>query len=138
VILVDTGPLVALFDPKDDAHSDVRRVLRSLREPLITTAPVLTEAFHLLDPGSRGAEALRAFLRKDGAAVWFLDGISLKRALDLMDRYADRPMDFADASLVTAAESLRITRVFTLDRSDFTTYRARIGRSHRGFRLIGS
>jgi uncharacterized protein len=137
VILVDTGPLVALFDPKDDAHSETRRALKNIREPLITTAPVLTEAFHLLDPGSRGSEALRAFLRKDGASVWFLESPSLKRALDLMDHYADRPMDFADASLVTAAEFLRVTRVFTLDRRDFTTYRARIGRSHRGFRLIG-
>lgn len=138
MILVDTGPFVALFDPKDDAHAEARHVLKAIREPLVTTAPVLTEAFHLLDPASRGAQALRTFLRQDGAAVWFLDGKSLIRALDLMDRHADRPMDFADASLVAAAESLRTTQVFTLDRHDFTTYRARIGRSHRGFRLVGA
>jgi predicted nucleic acid-binding protein len=119
------------------AAARLARVLQGIREPLVTTAPVLTEAFHLLDPGSRDAAALRAFLRQDGTAVWFFEGASLKRALDLMDRYADRPMDFADASLVTAAESLRTTRVFTLDRRDFTAYRARIGRSHRAFRLVG-
>jgi uncharacterized protein len=137
VILVDTGPFVALFDPRDDAHADTRRVLQGIHEPLVTTAPILTEAFHLLDPGGRGAAALRTFLRKDGVAVWFFDDSSLHRALDLMEHYADRPMDFADASLVAAAESLRTTRVFTLDRSDFATYRARIGRSHRGFRIVG-
>jgi uncharacterized protein len=136
VILVDTGPFVALFDPRDDAHADVRRTLQNIREPLVTTAPVLTEAFHLLDPGSRGSAVLRTFLAKDGAAVWFFDKPSLQRAFELMERYTDRPMDFADASLVAAAEQLRTTRVFTLDRDDFSTYRARIGRSHRSFRII--
>jgi hypothetical protein len=138
MILVDTGPFVALFDPKDDAHAETRHVLQRLRGPLVTTAPVLTEAFHLLDPGSRGAAALRTFVRKDGVAVWFFESTSLHRALDLMERYADRPMDFADASLVAAAEQLRTTRVFTLDRNDFSAYRARIGRSHRGFRIVGA
>jgi predicted nucleic acid-binding protein len=110
--------------------------LQHLREPLVTTAPVLTEAFHLLDPASRGAAVLRQFLQRDGAAVWFLEQGSLKRAFELMERYADHPMDFADASLVVAAEQLRSTRIFTLDRNDFSTYRVRIGRSQRGFRVI--
>jgi uncharacterized protein len=136
VILVDTGPLVALFDPRDDAHASARAVLQGIREALVTTAPVLTEAFHLLDPGSRGAGALREFLQADGASVWFFEPQTLKRALELMKRYEDRPMDLADASLVAAAEQLRLTRVFTLDRSDFATYRVRIGRSQRAFRLI--
>ncbi len=57
-------------------------------------------------------------------------------AFELMERYADRPMDFADASLVAAAEQLRTTRIFTLDRNDFATYRARIGRAQRGFRIL--
>ncbi len=53
-----------------------------------------------------------------------------------MEQYADRPMDFADASLVAAAEDLRLTRVFTIDRRDFLTYRARIGRKPRAFTLV--
>jgi hypothetical protein len=53
-----------------------------------------------------------------------------------MDRYADHPMDMPDASLVTAAESLRSTTVFTLDRSDFRAYRARIGRTLKAFTLV--
>jgi predicted nucleic acid-binding protein len=136
VILLDTGPIVALFDPKDDAHVEARRMLRGLRGPLVTTTPVLTEAFHLLDPGSQGATALRAFLQRDGAVLWFMEIASLTRALELMERYADHPMDFADASLVTAAEQLRTTQIFTLDQNDFSSYRARIGRSHRGFKVL--
>lgn len=136
MILLDTGPIVALFDPKDGAHKRARVTLQSIREPLVTTVAVLTEAFHLLDPGSQGAAALRAFVSGGGARVFELSDEKLWRAFELMQTYSDQPMDLADASLVVAAESLRTTRVFTLDRSDFTVYRARVGRSLRGFRLV--
>jgi uncharacterized protein len=137
VILVDTGPLVALFDPKDDAHEHARRVLATLRTRLVTTVPVLTEALHLLNPGSRGAGALLQFVRASGLEVWFLTRQSLARSFELMERYADHPMDLADASLVAAAETLRSTTVFTIDRRDFLAYRARIGKTARGFTLVG-
>jgi uncharacterized protein len=45
-------------------------------------------------------------------------------------------MAFADASIVLAAEALRTTKIFTLDRVDFASYRVRAGRSHRAFRLL--
>jgi len=133
VILVDTGPLVALFDPRDDAHAETRTLLALLREPLFTTVAV---PFHLLDPGSRGSAALREFITAGGMNVWFLSADALTRCFELMEQYADHPMDLADASLVTAAEHLRTTRVFTLDRRDFATYRARIGRSRKAFTLL--
>ena len=136
MILVDTGPLVALFDPRDDAHAETRALLASVREPLFTTVAVLTEAFHLLDPSSRGSAALREFMNAGGMTVWFLSADSLARCFELMEQYADHPMDLADASLVTAAEHLRTTRIFTLDRRDFVTYRARIGRSRKAFTLL--
>jgi uncharacterized protein len=61
--------------------------------------------------------------------VWHFDGTMLLRAFELMEIYSDHPMDLADASLVTAAESLNIRTVFTLDRRDFEAYRVR--RGHR-------
>lgn len=136
MLLVDTGPLVALFDPRDRDHRAVRATLEHIREPLVTTVPVLTEAFHLLGPGSRGAQALGEFLERHGLQVWFLSDPTLGRSVELMAKYADHPMDLADASLVVAAEALRSTRVFTLDRRDFATYRARIGRTIRRFSVI--
>jgi uncharacterized protein len=39
-----------------------------------------------------------------------------------MERYADCPMDLADATLVVLAEERGISRIFTLD-SDFHIYR---------------
>jgi uncharacterized protein len=69
VILVDTGPCVALFDPQDAQHTRCREVLRTLREPLYTTVPVLTEAFHMLLPGSYGSDNLRDFIGRGGLLV---------------------------------------------------------------------
>jgi predicted nucleic acid-binding protein len=127
MILVDTGPFVALFDPQDAEHELCKEVLQSIREPLRTTVPVLTETFHLLTPNSIGADRLCDFILEGGVSVWFLDTAALGRAFDLMDQYHDHPMDLADASLIVAAESLRITKIFTLDRSDFHVYRIRRG-----------
>lgn len=137
MILVDTGPFVALFDPRDASHRRCREVLKTFREPLVTTVPVLTEAFHMLSPSSTGADRLRDFIARAGATVWFFDSATLQRAFELMEQYADHPMDLADASLIVAAETLATTRVFTIDRQDFQTYRIR--RGHRSVRaeIIG-
>lgn len=136
MILLDSGPLVALFDPLDAEHARCDKTLDTITERLVTTTPVLTEAFHLLDPGSRGAAVLRRYIRDSGVSLWTLGDDAVFRALDLMEQYEDRPMDFADASLVAAAESLRVTTIFTLDRSDFTAYRPRIGRTLSRFRIL--
>jgi uncharacterized protein len=137
VILVDTGPLVALFDPQDAQHARCRAVLRTLREPLTTTVAVLTEAFHMLSPGSHGARQLRAFIRQGGLAVWFMDAAAVARAFALMEQYADHPMDLADASLIVAAEVLHTRKIFTIDRQDFATYRIRRGHRYYGVDMIG-
>jgi predicted nucleic acid-binding protein len=137
VILVDTGPLVALFDPRDGDHRRCQRTLQGIREPLRTTVPVLTEAFHLLEPSSMGSDRLRDFVARGGLPVFFLTPPSLSRAFELMEQYADHPMDLADASLVVAAESLGARRVFTLDRSDFGTYRIRRGHRAQAFDIVG-
>jgi uncharacterized protein len=156
MILVDTGPLVALFDRRDAEHDRCKHVLKGLREPLTTTTPVLTEVFSMLGPGSRESSRLREFIDRRGLSIWFLDDRSLARAFELMKSYADHPMDLADASLVAAAESLGALKVFTVDRNADcgltlrrgldqkveqgarvaqerrrATYRRRIGRAHR-------
>jgi hypothetical protein len=130
MILVDTGPLIALFDRKDGLHEKCRRTLRSLRSQLVTTVPVLTEAFHILSPESPGSDGLRDFVARGGMRTWFFDQQALVRAFELMEQYADHPMDLADASDVSAAEALGTRRIFTIDRRDFSTYRIRRGHRH--------
>ena len=136
MILVDAGPLVAIFNPKDADHRLCRVALQGLREPLVTTTPILTEAFHILGPGTGAANRLRDFIEKDGVAMWFLDRQGLSRGFELMEVYADRPMDFADASLVAAAERLDIRTIFTIDRNDFATYRVRRGHRHYALAIV--
>lgn len=130
MIIVDTGPFVALFDPQDAEHTRCKDSLSVLRDPLFTTIPVLTEAFHLLTPNSMGANRLRDFILDGGVSLWFMDEVSTTRAFELMEQYGDHPMDLADASVIVAAESLRTAKVFTLDLADFKRYRIRRGHRH--------
>ena len=136
MILVDTGPLVALFDPQDEQHNRCRATLKEIRECILTTTPVLTEAFHILGPASIGSDRLREFVEDGGLSVWFLDRAWLTRAFELMELYADYPMDLADASLIAAAEALGTRKVFTIDRKDFETYRVRRGHRHYPVEIV--
>jgi predicted nucleic acid-binding protein len=99
----------------------------------MSTIPALTETFHLLDPGSTGGQALMDFIVDGGMSITCPDDQAVGRAFELMLQYRDRPMDFADASLVVAAEIFRIRKVFTLDRGDFASYRVK--RGHRNYPL---
>jgi predicted nucleic acid-binding protein len=136
LILVDTGPLVALFDPKEVEHARCRTVLRGITEPLGTTLATLTEAFHILSPDSIGSDRLREFVLQDGLQVLPLGRKTLERAFELMEKYRDHPMDLADASLVAVAEVLPTRKVFTLDRNDFSTYRLRRGHRHVAVEIV--
>lgn len=137
MILVDAGPLTALFDSKDAAHRLCVETLKSIDEPMATTPPVLTEAFHLLGPSSAGARNLMDFISEGGLKVLFLDEDGLLRCFELMAQYADAPMDFADASLVAMAESRNSRKVFSVDRGDFATYRIKRGHRYIGFDILG-
>lgn len=136
MILADTGPLVALFDPKDPFHSKTVRALEKMQDPLVSTIPVLTEAFYMLSPESQGASRLRDFVSGRGLSIWFFTAAALERAFELLEQYADHPMDFADASLVVAAEAIQTRRIFTLDRNDFETYRVKRGHRHLSFQIL--
>jgi predicted nucleic acid-binding protein len=74
---------------------------------------------------------LRDFVEEGGLQIRLFDRPSLTRAFELIERYADYPMDLADASLVAAAEPLGTSKVFTIDRKDFETYKVR--RGHRSY-----
>ena len=132
-VLVDTGPLVALFDPSDRDHHPCRKVLATMtKDRLVTSLAVVTEATYLLGFSTAAQAALLSFLGAGAVETEAIAGVDLERAAVLMKKYADLPMDFADATLVVLAERLSTTRVFTLDKRDFGIYR--LGR--RRFRLL--
>lgn len=129
MILVDTGPLVALVHREDTHHQRCAATLRSFRDPLGTTWPVMTEAMHLLSFSWQAQDALWEMNALQVLKILPLDSADLPRIRQLMQKYKDLPMDLADATLVRVAEREGIRRVFTIDRRDFALYRpAKIGR----------
>ena len=101
---------------------------------LVTTGAVVTEVMYFLSDTSDGPLAFAEMLT--GAAVQIVDALQPSRVLTaakLMAKYADTPMDFADATLVGAADQLGILDILTLDRRGFSTYRTSAGKR---FRLV--
>lgn len=121
MISVDTGALIGLLDKSDDHHSRAKSFFSTLQEPLITTLPVITEACYLLSHQAK-CNLLRSF---DAGAIeiFSLGTQHFARMLHLIERYADLPMDFADASFVVLAEALGHGRIITVDQRDFSVYR---------------
>lgn len=123
MILVDAGPLVALVDRRDTYASMCVQVAATIREPIVTVWPVLAEAMHLLDGVPHGYEQLWQLYERSALAIAGLDARDVPRMRELMRKYADLPMDLADAALVRVAERENIRRIFTVDRRDFEVYR---------------
>lgn len=124
--LTDAGPLIALIDAGEPDHAACVAALDDLRLPLVTTWPAFTEAMYLLvrAGGSPARRALWRLVETDRLSIADLSEQATRRTARLMDEYADRPMDLADASLVALAEERGLRRVFTLD-ADFHVYRLR-------------
>ncbi len=125
-MLCDTSPLVALIRRNERQHLACRKVISSLRQPLITTWPCFTEASYLLSDrgGYPPLETLWSYFNAGTLQFYHLTEIDCQRMQVLLKRYQDLPMDLADASLVAAAESLNQKTIFTLD-GDFYVYRFR-------------
>jgi predicted nucleic acid-binding protein len=134
-LLLDTGALVSLLDRSQTHHLKCSRAFADWTGPVVSTEAVLTEATHLL-AGVRGGRATCVdFFLSGGALLVPSSTSSLQRVRKLLDKYADLPMDFADATLVALAEELDCTSVFTTDRTDFSVYRIK---GRKPFRILPS
>ena len=132
--LVDTGPLVAYLDRADPMHEPVARTLDRFSEQLATTSAVITEAMHLLAAAPDGPVLLAEFVQTAGLRVSEATRPEqIQQAVLLMRKYADTPMDFADATLVLLADAIGVLEMLTLDRRGFSTYRTAKGKR---FRLV--
>lgn len=123
MIIIDTGPIVALFDKDDQYHQVCVEILKGIKEPLITTWPVLTEAFYLLNFSWRVQDDLWQFIQRGGLKIDLLEESVYPRIGELMKKYHDLPMELADATLVVLGEEKKLSTVFTLDHKDFRIYR---------------
>jgi uncharacterized protein len=133
VILIDAGPMVAVVDGSDQHHGRCVAALKSIREPLATVWPAITEAMDLLLDLPRGQQAVWEMLERQVVRILPLDEGDIPRMRGLMTKYADRPMDLADAALVRVAERENFDRIFTVDARDFETYRIN---GRKAFRIV--
>jgi predicted nucleic acid-binding protein len=123
VILVDAGPLVALVDSDDQHHGPCVATLKAIKEPMGTVWPALTEAMYLLSDQPRAQDAVWEMVARGAVRLLTLDVGDIPRMRELMRKYADRPMDLADAALIRVAERESVRTIFTVDRKDFGVYR---------------
>jgi hypothetical protein len=125
-VLLDTGPLVAVLNARDQWHERCAAVFPGLVSRCLTTEAVVAEACHLALRGGQASAPLE-FLLAARIPILGIETGGHRRAAGLMARYAALPMDYADAALVAIAEALGISTVFTLDRRGFASYRTAAG-----------
>jgi uncharacterized protein len=133
--LIDTGAILALLDRSDRWHDVCVDAFRQLRLPLLTSEAVLTEVFHLLGDTRNEMEAGWKFVRSGALALGTIEDAELSHLHGLMSRYWDRPMDFADATLVYLARRESLSIILTVDQADLATYRIE---GKRQFRVLPS
>ncbi len=122
--LIDTGILVDLFNDQDKkSHERATILFQSFAPPFVTTWSCLTETLHLINQSSKSdaQERLKEYFTKGAITLHQPEANEWQRAFELMEQYDDRPMDFADASLVVLAEQRGLRKILTLD-SDFYFY----------------
>jgi len=131
--LIDTGAILALLDRSDRWHNACVDAFRHLRLPLLTSEAVLTEVFHLVGDSRREMEAAWRFVRSGALVLGTIGEAELTHLHELMSRYWDCPMDFADATLVYLARRESLSVILTVDHADFATYRIE---GKRQFRVV--
>jgi predicted nucleic acid-binding protein len=119
-VIVDTGFLVTLLGKRDRHRPWVTATAARFPPPWRTCEAVLSESYHLL--AKEGRRALSSLLDRAALMPAFGVGDNLERVLQLMGKYEDVPMSFADACLVRMTELLPDPVVLTLD-TDFHVYR---------------
>jgi uncharacterized protein len=121
--LIDTGAILAILQKSDKWHEACQQAFRQLRFPLLTSEAVLTELFHLVGTSRAEMETAWNFVRSGAVVVGTIEDAELPQLHSLMSQYWDRPMGFADATLVHLANRESLTTILTVDQADFATYR---------------
>ncbi|WP_045220545.1 type II toxin-antitoxin system VapC family toxin [Desulfonatronum thioautotrophicum] len=131
--LLDTGPWVALIDSSEESHGKCVEWFSEFRGKLYSTEPVLTEVLYLLNFSLKAQHACMDYVLRGIVTLVPTDVQALKSARMLMSKYADLPMDFADATLVLLASESQILNIVTLDHRDFGVYRTLTKKSFQIF-----
>jgi predicted nucleic acid-binding protein len=121
--LIDSGAIVAVLDKTDPWHRLCQDAFRQLHLPLLTSEAALNEVFHFVGEAQSKMETAWEFVRSGALVLGKIGHDELPQIHTLMSRYWDRPMDFADATLVHLAKRESISAILTIDHAAFATYR---------------
>lgn len=131
VTLVDAGPLIALFNPRDRDHAACRQFFQGFTGRLMTTWPVMTESAYMLSQTISAPIALLKWAAKGATGGLDVRHLGLENVGSMIaytQKYRDLPMDLADASLVALSIDTGVTEIVSLD-SDFDVYRLPNGKA---------
>ena len=121
-ILIDAGPLIALFDSGDKYHGRVRRFLKEHKYRFVSTLAVFTEVSYMLNFNVNAQRDFYEWVMYKGVIISDINQNDMSRLLELTGKYEDIPMDFADATLLITAEKTGIREIISLAK-DFDIYR---------------
>ncbi|EPG68164.1 type II toxin-antitoxin system VapC family toxin [Leptospira wolffii] len=122
VALIDSGPMIALFNASDEYHKSVFKFLKSYKGSLKTTWPVITEVVYLLSFSVSAQSDFLEWIERGGVQISEIAVRDLKYIKNRMQKYSDLPMDLTYASLMCLAEREEISKIVSID-SDFSIYR---------------
>jgi predicted nucleic acid-binding protein len=120
--LIDSGPLIALFDRSDKYHQKCLHFIKGYNGKLITTWSVITEVSHMLDFNLQVQIDFLKWIELGGLNIYDIAQDDITNIRTMMEKYGDIPMDLADATLMYIANKENIRDIISID-SDFDIYR---------------
>ena len=120
--IIDSGPLIALFDKNDKYHQVVVDFFRDFQGEFITTWAVITEVTHMLDFNLKVQIDFLKWVELGALTLYNIEQSELQEIIKMMSKYTNVPMDLADSSLMYIAQKEKITDIVSID-SDFDIYR---------------
>jgi hypothetical protein len=133
IAILDTGPWVALIDRSESRHTECVRWLKNFSGTLYSTEAVLTEVLYILNFSITAQCVALDFVLESVVEIVPSSAESLNKTKNLMKKYADLPMDFADATIVCLAAETGMQNIVTFDRKDFAIYKLP---KKKGFTII--
>ncbi|MBT5901999.1 MAG: PIN domain-containing protein [Opitutaceae bacterium] len=121
-VILDTGPLVAVLDRRDEFHPWAVQELSKVTAPVISCEPVLSETSHLINRIDPGYLRLCELVENGLIGLRFNLSDQFTAVSTLLRKYRDTPMSLADACLVRMSELYEGATIMTID-SDFLHYR---------------
>ena len=122
IALIDSGPLIALFDKSDKYHTKVLEFLKDYEGELITSWGVITEVTHMLDFNLNAQIDFLKWVELGAVKIYDIKQNELKSMIEMIRKYTNVPMDFADSSLMYIAHKENIKNIVSID-INFDIYR---------------